>query len=101
MREGLKLIKEPGYYGATKIGWLRRIQGDEYELVAGSWRTVWRTTGSRLLEDLAADGPLDDHELGNVAKVIDEINRHLVGSSKPANVAVWEAHCPRPNDWHL
>lgn len=99
MRPGLKLIKQPGYYGPTRIGWVRRIQGDEYEMLPG-WRTVWRTSGNRLLEHLAADGPGKDHALGEPSKVPNELNRHLIWASMPADEEAWRKFVPMPSNWH-
>ncbi|MBA2720775.1 MAG: hypothetical protein H0U52_16270 [Chloroflexi bacterium] len=98
MRDGLRVIKLPGYYGLTRVGWLRRVHGDEYVLLPGA-RTVWRESGSRLLEDLADDGPLKDHGLGKPSKGNDEIHRLLVWRCLPADVAAWAKACPMPKGW--
>jgi hypothetical protein len=98
MDEGLTLIKLPGYYAVTRIGWLRRKHGDEYELVPGS-RAVWRTNGSRLLEHIAADGPGTDHDMAEPSKVPWPVHRLLVAVPLPANEKAWGKHCPRPKDW--
>jgi len=95
MRDGLKILKLPGYYGPTRVGWVKRISGDEYVLLPGH-RAVWRTSGSRLLEHIAADGPGKDHDMGEPSKVEDEINRLLVWRAIPADEKAWAKHVERP-----
>jgi hypothetical protein len=100
MRDGLKIIKLPGdYYGGpTRIAWVRRVAGDEYEIVAGSC-LVTRDSGKRLLEHIAADGPGDDHTVWPPAKLEAETNRFEVLQCFVASEKAWEKHCPRPKDW--
>ena len=98
MREGLVLIKTPGYYGGpTRIGWLRRIAGDRYELLPGL-RSVSRTSGSRDLSDIASDGPGKDHKLGAPSKVGESINALGVWRCFHADPAKWP-ECPQPKEW--
>ncbi|MBA3843627.1 MAG: hypothetical protein H0X39_13630 [Actinobacteria bacterium] len=95
MRDGLKLIKLPGYYAATLIGYVRNVSGDEYVLLPG-WRTVELTSGDRRLEDLAANGPKKDHKLYPPSLVEEEIHRFGPGRCIVANVEAWSEHVKAP-----
>jgi len=99
MREGLKIVKLPGgYYGrsVTRVGWLRRVSGDEWELLPGA-RSVWRTGGAMTpLDQLAAHGPGDNHQVSDPQAGIEEIHRLLLRRCLPADESAWAAHCPRP-----
>ena len=97
MREGLKLIKLPGYYGPVRVGWLRRIDGDNYELLAGSVLVI-RTSGSRALAELAADGPLKDHKLTDKAGTAHDINEFRVWQAIDCGDA-WREFVPQPKEW--
>jgi hypothetical protein len=100
MRNGLKIIQVPGRYGwsVTRICWMRRISGDEYETLPGS-RTIVRTGNQRTLASLASDGPKTDHTLSDPDGGTEEIHRLLIRRSLPANEKVWAKHCPRPKNW--
>lgn len=97
MREGLKLIKLPGYYGPVRVGWLRRIEGDNYELLAGSVLVI-RTSGSRALAELAADGPLKDHKLTDEAGTAHDVNEFRVWQAIDCGDA-WREYVPQPKEW--
>lgn len=99
MTEGLKLIQVPGryYYAVTRVGWLRRIAGDEYELVNAV--TVLRTSGMRRLDELASEGPKKDHRVSEHAKAPEELHRFGLRRCFSANEKVWREHCPKPKDW--
>ena len=97
MREGLKLIKLPGYYGPVRVGWLRRIDGDNYELLAGSVLVI-RTNGSRALAELAADGPLKDHKLTDKAGTAHDVNEFRVWQAIDCGDA-WREFVPQPKEW--
>lgn len=100
MHNGLKIIQLPGYYGyaITKVGWLRRIAGDEWELCPGA-RTVLRTSGTRGIDRLATDGPQQDHSLKEPSRTTEEIHRLLIRRSVQADPAAWAEYCPPPADW--
>jgi hypothetical protein len=103
MREGLKVIQTTGaYYGyaVTRVGWLRRVDGDEYELLPGAV-TIQRT-GERNLAglDLLASGGLGNrYAASEPAESSEEIHRLLVRRSLPANEAAWASVCPKPKGW--
>ena len=98
MREGLMLVKLPGYYGPTKICWMVRKRGDEWEILPGS-RLVTRTDGQRLLEELAADGPREDHRVWPASKLGEPIHRLVPWRMLYADEKAWAKDCPRPDGW--
>jgi hypothetical protein len=92
-----------GYYGrsVTFVGWLRRIGGDEYELVPGHI-TVWRKSGSfdfNGLDTLAAEGLGKDYSASEPSKGIEQIHRLLVRRPKPCVEASWKKQVPKPKGW--
>lgn len=100
MSPGLKIIQVPGRYGysVTRVGWLRRVAGDEWELLPGA-RTIIRSGGIRTLSELAEDGPKKDHTLSTPAAGLEEIHRLVIRRSLPANTKAWGDHCPKPKGW--
>lgn len=104
MRDGLKVIQVTGsYYGyaVTMVGWLRRVAGDEYELLAGA-RVVMRksSVAPASLARLANDGMESNYFfVGEPSEGPEEINRLLVRRCFPANEKVWGKACPKPKDW--
>ena len=103
MREGLKVVQVTGaYYGyaVTRVGWLRRVDGDEYELLPGAV-TVMRTGEHNLagIDLLASEGPGQRYQCSEPAKASEEIHRLLVRRSVPANEKAWAKVVPRPKDW--
>jgi hypothetical protein len=99
MRNGLKIIQVPGRYGysVTRIGWMRRVSGDEFELVNA--RTITRTGEPRTLASLAHDGPKRDHGLSDMDEGVEEVHRLVIRRSRPASEAAWIKHCPKPGNW--
>ena len=103
MRNGLKIIAYlPGRYGygLTRVGWLRRVNGDEYELLGA--RTIWRAKGNFQmggLNKLAAEGLGKDYEASDADTMPEELHRLLIRRSLSANEEAWAEHCPRPKDW--
>ncbi len=101
MHDGLKIITLPGgYYGRsiTRVGWLRRVGGDEWELLGG--RTIVRTESPRVggLEILASSGP-KGYKLGEASKTVEHIHRLIIRRSIVADPKVWNKDCPQPKDW--
>jgi hypothetical protein len=98
MRAGLKIVVTPGnYWCLSQIGWLRRVEGDEWELVGA--RTLRRIGEQVPLAEIAAKGPGKTIKLMPVAEQPEEIHRLLIRRSIPANEAAWAEHCPKPDDW--
>lgn len=100
MRDGIKIIQLPGRYGysVTRVGWLRRVSGDEWVLLAGAI-SLGRTSGERTVDELASDGPGKDHKLWPPSKGAEEIHRLVIRRSLVADEKAWAKHCPRPKDW--
>jgi len=99
MREGLKIVQVPGRYGysVTLVGWVRRVQGDEWEMLPGHY-TVTRLSGRATLDELAERGPGTDHRLYGPARHPEELHRLLVRRPKPASEKAWP-QCPKPDGW--
>ncbi len=102
MKDGLKIVQVAGaYYGysVTRVGWLRRVSGDEYELLNA--RTIARTGSYSLdgINKLASDGPRDKYRLSEGDKGPEEVHRLLIRRSVPASVDAWAKDCPRPKGW--
>jgi hypothetical protein len=100
MQNGLKIIQLPGRYAGwavTRVGWLRRVSGDEWELIGA--RTIVRTGTPRALDSLASHGPMTDHTLSDSSLAPEEIHRLVIRRSLSADVEAWAEYCPCPSDW--
>ncbi len=103
MREGLTVLQVTGaYYGyaVTLVGWLRRVSGDEYEMLPGHV-TVLRT-GDRDpngLDKLASEGPGKSYRCSEPSRGPELLHRLLVRRPKPANEKSWAKVVPRPAGW--
>ena len=103
MKEGLKIMQfAGGRYGwnVTRVGWLKRIAGDEYQLLGG--RTIWRKIGNYNaggLTNLANDGLGREYDISAADKFGEDVHRLLIRRSLPANEKAWAEHCPKPKDW--
>lgn len=99
MRPGLKIIQIAGRYGysVTLVGYMRRVGGDEWDMLPGHTSVV-RTGGVRNIDELANDGPMDDHRCSQPARSVEEVNRVFLRRCKPANVEKWPM-VKRPKDW--
>ena len=103
VRDGLKVIQITGaYYGyaVTRVGWLRRVRGDEYELLPGAV-TVTRTgnVDQNGLDKLAAKGLGERYSASDASEQPEEIHRLLIRRCIPANEKAWAEALPRPKDW--
>ena len=104
MHDGLKIIQIPGSYGywaTTLVGWMRRVSGDEWELLPGA-RVLWRQRGSRApngLDIIATKGPGEEYGMSDPTAGSEEIHRLIIRRSRPANEKVWAEYCPRPKGW--
>lgn len=98
MREGLLLIQVPGrYWGVTRVGWARRVEGDEWEFVGV---TVMRTGAApRTLASLAAEGPQDDHVVSAVDQTVELLHRFTPRRVLVANPEKWGKYVPKPREW--
>ena len=100
MREGLAVVQVTGaYYGyaVTRVGWLRRVAGDEYELhgAVTATRTGRAPEG---LDDLAA-GKMERYELSQRATQPEMIHRLLMRRALAADERAWAKVCPKPEGW--
>lgn len=103
MREGLMILLTRGTYyrGLCRMGWLRRIEGDEWEIIGS--RVLTRTGNVVPLRELAeGEGKLPGHKLGKPAKTPESVHRlHMV-----RNIDVpredwekWAKDFPMPEGW--
>jgi len=97
MKNGLKIFSVPGgYYPFVLVGWLRRVEGDEYEVLGG--RVVRRFGQSQALSSLAQKGPAKDTEL-LAASPTETVHRLLIGRCIPCEPSEWVKECPKPKGW--
>lgn len=105
MRPGLLMIKYLGWYGRglVRVGWVRRVDGDELELMLGAV-SVWRR-GAPItpLDVLAAHGPkAHRHSAESPSLVIEPLHRWSGFRWLYCNEEAWAEDCPslvRPKDW--
>ncbi len=102
MEDGIKIIQLPGRYGyaATFVAWVRRVHGDEWQMVPGA-RAIYRTGTPRGLHWLAANGPGNDYDLLEPSKTPEPFHRLVPGRVIDADESAWADHCPRPARWDL
>lgn len=104
MEPGLHLVQISitNYYSIVIVGWLRRIRGDEYELVPGA-RIITRKPGEPAdwngFDDLATKGPGKKYKLHPAMKAAEPLHRLMIRRSKSADEKVWTKDCPRPEGW--
>lgn len=97
LQEGLVLIQVPGQgWGVTRVGWSRRIEGDEWEFRGVSVR---RTGEKRSLSDLAARGPRKDHQVSAPDEVSELLHRFGPRRVLVASEAAWVTYIPKPDGW--
>jgi len=106
MRDGLKIIQLTGnYYGraVTKIAYVRRRGGDEYDILPGA-RVVVVKNGKkgRGLESLATKGLGKEYEfMFEASEGVEEISRILVRRALVADEAAWREYIKRPDGWKV
>lgn len=99
---GLYVICSPGGYSPyVRIGWLRFIEDDEYEIVGA--RVIARFGRNAELSVLARKGPQvgtqADTQLLTASEVPVPIHRLHMIRLEPAVEDAWKLACPRPRDW--
>lgn len=102
MRDGLVLVQFPGgyYRNVTRVGWLRRVEGDEFELLGAV--TVWRQSGSfdpAGLEKLAAKGLGKEYAASEPSASVELAHRLTVRRVLRADERTWAKVCPKPKGW--
>ncbi len=103
MTPGLKIlqIQITNWRAITFVGWLRRVVGDEYELVDA--RIVTRSTGQSAswngVAELAENGP-GRYKMAPRMKTPEQLHRlGNIRRCKPAIESVWASSCPKPDGW--
>lgn len=98
MREGLAIVVSPSagtYYGVSRVGWLHRIEGDEWEICSCR---ILQTTGEYVAFAKMADvGPDDNTKLGVISKFPEPIHRSDFVRTVYCTVENWLRHCPKPD----
>ncbi len=98
MRPGLKIISTPsGYYPYVLVGWLRRVEGDEWEVVGA--RVIKRFGQSQALASLATKGPATDTQLLDAATEPEPIHRLQITRAIACDAKSWAKEVPRPKGW--
>jgi hypothetical protein len=95
MFEGMALIQVTGNYGykVTKVGWLHRIEGDEW-VIRGA--IVIKRTGNLVdLEVLASEGLGVQHTATAPATTGERLHRWSASRCLEVNEAAWIAICPK------
>ena len=104
MHAGLTVLVSQGtYYGLIRVGWLRRVEGDEWELVgarvlvrASGWRT---SDGYLALSEAAAQGPGTAWTLLPASAEPEPVWRGHMLRPIVADAEAWAVECPRPPEW--
>jgi hypothetical protein len=96
MEEGLKVVSViSGYVPYVFVGWLRRIDGDEYELVNA--RVIRRFGDGYSIAELALKGPkLGPGATQLLPPATETVHRLMMSRCIAANVEAWKAACPAP-----
>ena len=82
------MIQGPGrYWGVTRVGWAKRVEGDEWELLGAT--TVVRTGNPRSLDSLASEGPKKDHRCEPPAIAPELLHRFSPRRVLVANEKAW------------
>lgn len=98
MKNGLRIVSIPGgYYPYVLVGWLRRLQGDDWE-ISGA-RVIRRFGARQSLAGLASKGPARDTQLLEASAQPEDLHRLLINRSIRCDEAAWAKECPRPEGW--
>lgn len=98
MKNGLKIISTPsGAYCYVRVGWLRRVDGDEFEIIGA--RVIRRFGTNAALSDIAETGPIKTTELLVASKYPEEVHRLQIERSITCNEQAWASECPKPEGW--
>lgn len=95
MFEGMALIQVKGNYGylITKVGWLHRVEGDEW-VIRGSI-IIKRTGVLTDIEILASEGLNSSHIASAPTKVGERLHRWTPVRCLEVNVDKWITLCPK------
>lgn len=102
MTNGLKILQLPGRYAGysvTLVGWLRRVNGDEWALLPGA-RAIRLIGEPQGLGWLAANGIGNHYEfIGQPSGAIEHVHRLVIRRALEADETKYADDCPRPKDW--
>ncbi len=102
MFNGIKLVAfSGGYYGRSivRVGWMRRIQGDEWELIGGRVVTRKGAADRGALDRISVHGPGKTHLLSKQSDSSEPVHRLVPRRILNCNIDAWIDHCPKPSDW--
>jgi len=104
MKTGLTILVSQGsYYALIRIGRLRRVEGDEWELVGARVMvraTGWRTAdGYVALSEAAAQGPGKAWTLLPASVEPEPVWRGHMLRPIVADAQAWAKECPTPEGW--
>ena len=99
MHKGLFIVSLPsgGTWPYTEIGYLRRLEGDEWEMHGA--RIIKRYGKNQALADLAANGPASDTILLPASRKPLPVHRLHMGRPEVCDEKAWAAHVPKPQGW--
>jgi hypothetical protein len=99
VNHGLYIVSVPsgGYYPYTIVGWVRRVEGDEWEAVGA--RIIRRYGPSVSLTTLAEKGPQEGTELLPASHLPRPVHRLHMGLPLKCDVKAWAKDCPKPKGW--
>jgi hypothetical protein len=99
MKEGLYVWSQPsGGVVVLRIGWIRRVEGDEYE--AQHMVTPKRNGDySVMLADLAIDGPTKKWDYTRPLPRPSPLNRFHIFGPVSLEPSQWSEICPKPKGW--
>ena len=95
MKPGLYLFATPsGGRAVLRVGWIRRVEGDEYEVV--SQRTPKRSEYTTMPSEAAAKGPPSAWKFTDPHPLPCPLTRYHIHHPWPCNEKAWAKVCPRP-----
>ena len=80
-----------------RIGWIRRIEGDEYEAL--HMVTPKRNSYEKMLSDAAIDGPPTGWTYTRPLPRPSPLNRFHILGAVSLDPKQWAKVCPRPEGW--
>jgi hypothetical protein len=98
LHNGLKIISVPsGYNPYVIVGWLRRVDGDWWEMIGA--RVIRRFGTNIAMTTLAEKGPATDTQLLEASAQPEDYHRFGISRALRCNEEMWLKHCPKPKDW--
>jgi hypothetical protein len=98
VKPGLYLFATPsGGRAVLRVGWIRRVDGDEYEVVGQ--RTPKRGEYNTMPSDAAAKGPPRAWTFTDAHPTPCPLTRYHIHHPWPCDERAWATVCPRPEGW--